>query len=180
MRQLVELPRQADDTDWRDRTDQMARVSSDRVLEISDGKGKLRLTAPFIVFATMSYPDAPDRRLKFVETLSAKALIELKVPMPRKRAIQAAAVAAETEGVLDQAGKGGYGVAVAGDILLSITNLVAHSPEHASAARAIAIWCEDQALGKTHEAGYVAASPRAVKAAWSRFKPVAHAQAVGE
>jgi hypothetical protein len=144
------------------------------ILEITDGKGKFLVTAPIIVLATMFHPDKPEQRRHFVETLSAKALIEIEAPIPRKLAIQASAAAAEAESVLDESGESAYGVAVAGDILLFVINAALYSPEHASVARAIAVWCEDQALGKTREGGYVAASPRSVKAAWSRFKPVAH------
>ena len=52
----------------------------DTVLEITDGKGKLRLDASLIVLATLSHPDDPDQRLKYSEVLSAKALIELEAP----------------------------------------------------------------------------------------------------
>jgi hypothetical protein len=144
------------------------------VLEITDGKGKLRLAASLIVLATMSHPDDPDQRLKYSEVLSAKALIELEVPISRKLAIQASAAAAEVESVLNKAAESAYGIAVAGDVLLFVMNAARYLPKHASVGRAIAVWCEHYARGKTAEGRYVAASPRSVKAAWSRFKPVAH------
>ncbi len=147
---------------------------TETVLEITDGKGTLRLEAPLIVLATMSHPDDPAQRFKFLDTLTAKALTELEAPISRKLAIQASAAAAEAESVLDEMGEAAYGIAVAGDILLFVFNAARYSPKSASVARAIAVWCEAHALGKTQEGGYVAASPRSVKAAWSRFKPVAH------
>lgn len=150
------------------------RARMDTVLEITDGKGKLLLAAPFIVLATMFYPDDPRLRVRFSEVLSAQALLQIEAPIPRKLAIPASVAAGAIEGVLDEASESAHGVAVAGDILLFVINAALYSPEHASVARAIAVWCEDQALGKTKAGGYVAASPRSVKAAWSRFKPVAH------
>jgi hypothetical protein len=152
----------------------MRMSNPETVLEITDGKGKLRLASSLIVLATMFHPNDPDQRLKYLEVLSAKGLIELEVPISRKLAIQASAAATEVESVLNKAAESAYGIAVAGDVLLFVMNAARYLPKHASVARAIAVWCEYHARSKTTEGGYVAASPRSVKAAWSRFKPVAH------
>jgi len=109
----------------------MAQARTDTVLEITDGKGKLSLAAPFTVLATMFHPDNPGQRLKFSEVLFAKALLEIEAPMPRKLAIKASAAAVEIESVLAKAGESAYGVAVAGDILLFVINAALYSPEHA-------------------------------------------------
>src|SRR5271154_6402262 len=138
----------------------MARSQTDKVLEITDGKGNLSPAASFIVLGTMFHPNDPDQRLKFSEVLCAKALLQIEAPIPRKLAIQASAAAAEIESVLEKADESAYGVSVAGDILLFVLNAVFYSPEHASVARATAVWCQDQACGKTQEGGRVAASPR--------------------
>ena len=152
----------------------MGRSPKDNVLEITDGKGNLRAAASLIVLGTMFHPDDPDQRLKFSEVPSANALLQSEAPIPRKLAIQASAAAAEIESVLDKASESAYGVSVAGDILLFVLNAALYSPKHASVARATAVWCQDQARGQTQKGGRVAASPRSVKTAWSRFKSVAH------
>jgi hypothetical protein len=72
------------------------------------------------------------------------------------------------------AARGAYGMVVAGDLLMMIASAAEYCPEHASLARAVRVLCEDQAKGRTHEGRKVPASPRAVIAAWVRFKPVAH------
>jgi hypothetical protein len=149
-------------------------TSTPPILEITDGKGKLLPSAPFIVLATMFHADNPQQRRQFLETLSAKVLIEIGAPIPQEQANQAAATAAEIDSVIDRASYAGYGMAVSGDLLLFIINAALYSPNDASLARTIRVWCEDHALGRTHEGRAVAASPRSVKAAWSRFKPVAH------
>jgi hypothetical protein len=74
----------------------------------------------------------------------------------------------------DKASNCAYGWAVAGDLLLLVLNAAVLAPEHATLARAVRVWTEDQAKGRTLEGRKVAASPRSVREAWSRFKPVAH------
>ena len=144
--------------------------STPPILEITDGKGNLLSDAFFTVLATMFHPDNPEQRRRFLEAPSAIAQIEIGAPILWK----SIPAAAECESVLDQASDAGYGMTVSGDLLLFIMSAARHSPKDASVARAIWVWCEDQARGKTHEGRAVAASPRSLKAAWSRFKPVAH------
>jgi hypothetical protein len=122
----------------------------------------------------MFHPDDASQRERYLEANLGKLLIEIGAPIPRKQAIKAAAAAAEIDRVIDRASYAGYGMTVSGDLLLFIINAALYSPKDASLARAVRVWCEDHALGRTHEGGKVAASSRAVIAAWSRFKPVAH------
>jgi hypothetical protein len=41
------------------------------ILQISDGRGNLRLEAPLTVIATMVHPDDPEQRAGFLKPLSA-------------------------------------------------------------------------------------------------------------
>jgi hypothetical protein len=117
------------------------------VLEITDGKGNLQSAAPFIVLATMFHPDDPEQRELFLEAHLGKLLIEIRAPIPRKQAIKAAAAAAEIDRTNDRASYSGYGMTVSGELLLFIMNAALYSPKEASLARAIRVWCADQALG---------------------------------
>jgi hypothetical protein len=144
------------------------------ILKITDGKGNFLPEAPFIVLATMFYPDDLKRRELYLEANLGRLLIEIETAIPRDLAIEAAAAAAGLDSSINHASNSAYGMTVSGDLLLHIINAALYSPTDASLERAIRVWCEDQARGKTHEGRGVAASPRSVKSAWSRFKPVAH------
>jgi hypothetical protein len=145
------------------------------VLEITDGHGKLLPFANCQVLATMLHPDDPKARERLVRSVVARGAIEIGVSLPRKLWRLATERSVQTDSLMDVAAAGGaYGMAVAGDLLMMIFSAALYCPENASLARAVRVWCEDKANGRTHGGGRVAASPRAVVAAWARFKPVAH------
>jgi hypothetical protein len=144
------------------------------ILEITDGRGNLIPMASHVVLATMFYPDDNDKRQHYLETMHAKVLLEAGVPLSKMRKNFAARLAEEFESSADSAAGSGYGVTVAGDLLLFIINASPHSPKDASLERAVRVWSEDQALGKTVDGHSVAASRRSIISAWSKFKPVAH------
>src|ERR1700737_3335261 len=152
-------------------------LSRSPVFEITHGKGGLLPDAFFTVLATMFHPDNPERRRQFLETPSAKAQIEIGVSKSLEEAMKATAGTTEIDNVVNQSSYSGYGIAVSGDLLLFILSAARHSPKDASLARAIWVWCEEQARGKTREGRAVAASPRSLKTVWSRFRPVAHLSA---
>ena len=144
------------------------------ILEIADGRGRLVATAPLTVLATMCHPENPEARARFTESTVAKALLESGARLSRTFANLAAQRAAEFKSIADNGVDSGYGIAVAGDLLLLIVSASLHSPKDASLERAVRVWAADQARGKTFSGRRVAASRRSILAAWTRFKPVAH------
>ena len=81
-----------------------------------------------VVLATMLYPDEPDKRQRYLDTLAAKALIESGARLSNNKERLASHVAGEFESVLDEGSESGYGEAVAGDLLLFIINATLYSP----------------------------------------------------
>jgi len=144
------------------------------ILEITDGRGKFHPMASFVVLATMFYPDDQDKRRQYLETMYAKVLLEAGAPLSKMRKNFAVRLAEEFESSADSAAGSGYGVTVAGDLLLFIISASLHSPKDASLERAVRVWSEDQALGRTGDGHSVAASRRSIMGAWSKFKSVAH------
>jgi len=145
------------------------------VLEISDGRGKLLPFANLLVLATILHPDDAETRDWLFESLVARTVIERRGSLPRTLRRLATERSVQADSLIERATKANaYGVAVAGDLLMFIATAAAYSPKNASLARAVRAWCEDQTKGRTHDGGKVAASPRAVRAAWARFKSIAH------
>ena len=122
----------------------------------------------------MCHFDDSEAWRRYLQTLSALALLEIPDNVTKSQLVRAAHYARDAEAQIDKASNCAYGWAVAGDLLLLVLNAAILAPEHATLARAIRVWTEDQANGRTPEGRKVAASPRSVKEAWSRFKPVAH------
>jgi hypothetical protein len=146
------------------------------VLEITDGNGQLLSDAPFRVLATMFHPNDSAARDQFTQLFLARTVLDAasSEPTPQELILQASERVASMDVVLKRADASAYGVAVTGDLLLTIISAAFYVPRHASLERAIRAWCQDQVRGKTGEGRGVAASTRAVKASWSKFKPVAH------
>jgi hypothetical protein len=146
------------------------------VLEITDGNGQLLWDASFRVLATMFHPDDPAARDQYIELCLARTVLDAasSEPTPQELILQASERVASMDVVLKRADKSAYGVAVTGDLLLTIISAAFWLRRHASLERAVRAWCQDQVRGKTGEGRGVAASARAVKASWSKFKPVAH------
>jgi hypothetical protein len=124
----------------------------------------------------MLHPGDREARNELIEVLSAKAILEVAKsgPVPRKLILASSERMCREQAALKRLDASAYGLAVTGELLLLIFSAATYSPRNASLERAIRVWSEDQALGKTAEGRKVAASPRSIKAAWSRFKPVAH------
>jgi len=122
----------------------------------------------------MLHPQDPHKRQRLFDTLEARCVVEGGQSEPASHKLMNPAV--ELAGRVDSnlVGDSAYGVAVTGDLLLLVINAAMYSPKDASLARVIRVWGEDQALGKTGGGHSVAASPRSIKAAWARFKTVAH------
>jgi hypothetical protein len=139
------------------------------ILQISDGHGGLLWYAPFRVLALLLHPDDECAMEKLFEAMAALAMIELGDGR-RETAEHAARATFE----MDRARDSGYGITVAGDLLLLVLNLVFVSPREASIARAVSIWSAAHARAKNYQGNIVAASRAAIMAAWSRFKPIAH------
>ncbi len=152
----------------------MPNLSPALILNISDGHGNLVCDASFRVLATMFHPNDSEARRLYVETMVALTLLEVSQEVPKSQLVRAAEYARNAEAQIEKATDSAYGMAVAGDLLLLVINAALVAPEHATLARAIRVWTEDQANGRTPEGCKVAASPRSVKEAWSRFKLVAH------
>ncbi|MGD0074356.1 MAG: hypothetical protein ABSD31_08415 [Candidatus Binataceae bacterium] len=157
----------------------MSNLSPALILDITDGKGNLVWDSPFRVLATMCHPDDSGERLRCLETLEALTLIEVSQTevsqdVPRALLAQAADYARNAKAQIEKATDSAYGLTIAGDLLLLVVTAALRAPEHASLARAIRVLTEDQARGRTHGGRKVAASPRSVRDAWSRFKSVAH------
>jgi len=145
------------------------------VLEITDGNGQLLWDAPFRLLATMLHPEDPEKRRQYFEVLLASAVLEARSEdVPRELIVQASNRMRLADAILKRAHASAYGAAVTGDLLLTVITAALYSPRDASLERAIRAWGEDQVRGKTGTGGRVAASPSAIKAAWSRFKSVAH------
>jgi hypothetical protein len=144
-----------------------------RILEISDGRGALLWHARFRVLSTMFHPDDEERRERLFQAMVMEAIAHAgeRIPLGLVPFFKSHE---ETVSLMKTASKSGYSVAVAGDLLLGIINALIQSPKDASLARAIRAWCEDQARGKTRDGHSVPASERSLRAAWKRFKPVAH------
>jgi len=121
----------------------------------------------------MFHPDDEGQRERYFQAMVMAVIAELREPIPRGL-VPFLKSPEETESLMDSAAESGYGVAVTGDLLLGIVNALFQSPGDASLARAIRAWCEDQARNETNEGRPVPASERSVRAAWARFKPVAH------
>jgi hypothetical protein len=152
----------------------VANLSSGLILDITDGNGNLVWDASFRVLATMFHSDDSEARRRYLQTMSALTLLEIPDNVPKSLLVRAARYARDAEAQIDKASNCAYGWTVAGDLLLLVLNAAVLAPEHATLARAIRVWTEDQANGRTPEGRKVAASPRSVKEAWSRFKPIAH------
>ena len=146
------------------------------ILEITDRHGKLLLDAPFRVLAVMFHPDDQEARDKLVEFLSSKVVLEAArcSRVSRKMILAASERISWEPAAFERLDASAYGLGVTGELLLMIISAAIYSPRNASVKRAIRVWSEDQAQGKTGEGRKVAASPRSINAAWSRFKPVAH------
>jgi hypothetical protein len=144
------------------------------VLEISDGHGELAPDAIFRVIATMCHPDDSEQRQRTFETLDLKARYDAVDPVSEHLVRLIQEVSVQAESAMLGLGESGYGISVAGNLLLLVLSAATYSPRDASLARAIRAWCRDQALGRTVGGHYVPASERNVRGVWKRFKPVAH------
>ncbi len=146
------------------------------LLEIADGHGKLLLDAPLRVQAVMFHPEDQEARDELTEVLSAKVVLEAArcSRVSRKMILASSERISREPAALERLDASAYGLAVTGELLLMVISAAIYSPRNASLKRAIRVWSEDQARGKTAEGRKVAASPRSIKAAWSRFKSVAH------
>jgi hypothetical protein len=121
----------------------------------------------------MFHPDDEGERDRFFQAMVMADIASEGEPIPPDL-VPFSKSPEETESLTDSAAKSGYGVAVTGDLLLGIIDAQFQSPKDASLARAIRAWCRAQARNKTYEDRAVPASERSVRAAWARFKPVAH------
>jgi hypothetical protein len=121
----------------------------------------------------MFHPDDEERRERLFQATTMAAITNAGERIPPKL-VPFFKSPEETEWLMNTASESGYGVAVAGDLLLGIINALFRSPKDASLARAIRAWSEDQARGKTSDGRPVPASERSLHAAWKLFKPVAH------
>jgi hypothetical protein len=144
------------------------------VLDITDGRGNLLPDAIFRVLATMFHPQDPEERSRCIETLAIRARFEAGGSLSPNPSAVSDAIGEQAERAMQRLAEGAYGASVAGDLLLLILNAAAHSPKDASLARAMRVWCQDQARGRTHRGAAVAASERSLRVAWIRHKPVAH------
>jgi hypothetical protein len=152
----------------------MEGLKSPPILEISDGQGNLVPDAIFRVIATMCYHDDPGQRQRTFETLDLKARYDGAGPVSEDLLSLVQDLAVEAESTISGLAGSGHGIWVAGDLLLLILSAATYSPRDASLARAIRVWCRDHALRRTVGGYYIPASERDVRAAWKRFKPVAH------
>jgi hypothetical protein len=143
------------------------------ILELTDGRGALLWHAQFRVLSTMFHPDDGERRERLFQAMVLAAIADTGGRIPPEL-VPFFKSPEETEWLMNSASESGYGVAVAGDLLLGIINALFQSPKDASLARAIRAWCEDQVRGKTSDGNPVPASERSLRSAWKRFKPVAH------
>ena len=143
------------------------------VLQISAGDGRLLDLAPWVVLATMVYPNSVDDQVSLIAPLWAQNLVNVQtddapIPIPRsilRELIHAPALGEAVQRAMEEAKFEG---AMAGKLLLYILTAAGTEPKHASVGKGIEL------LARVNIRQGLPASRRSISTAWSRFKSVSH------
>jgi hypothetical protein len=140
-----------------------------RVLEITDGRGGLLPDAWPRILSVLLYPEDQQACSDLHASIVSRALVE-EGYQDQELKRHARLYGKRWDKALPR-----YALALtAGELLLLVLNLAAHSPPEATLRRAMHLYQCDRRGGRTYEGKLISVSSRLLWAAWGGFRNVAH------
>ena len=150
------------------------------ILQITDGRGRLRPLAGLKVLALTRWPNDIDRQANFFATSFANAWVikaSSNSRLPLAKEILSCLLKQIDEATRDQernSDRGAYDAFVTGELLLGVLRLATWSPRDASLSKAAELWSREHLRLKDGRGRRIATSQSALLGAFSRFRSVAH------